>query len=50
MEVVYRGCCGIDVHKKVIVGLACLQKNGELRQFNKKWFGVSSNYLGPVKK
>ena len=27
MEVVYRCCCGIDVHKKVIV--ACLNKGGE---------------------
>ena len=33
MEVVYRRCCGIDVHKKIIV--ACLNKNGrrELREF-----------------
>jgi len=33
MEVVYRCCCGIDVHKKVIV--ACLNKNGKrtLREF-----------------
>jgi len=33
MEVVYRCCCGIDVHKKLIV--ACLMKGGkqELRQF-----------------
>lgn len=27
MEVVYRRCCGIDVHKKVIV--ACLNKDGQ---------------------
>ena len=38
------------LQKKVNEGLARLQKNGELRQINKKWFGVSSNYLGPVKK
>ena len=33
MEVVYRCCCGIDVHKKVIV--ACLMNGGkqELREF-----------------
>lgn len=33
MEVVYRCCCGIDVHKKIIV--ACLNKGGkrELREF-----------------
>ena len=33
MEVVYRRCCGIDVHKRVIV--ACLNKNckRELREF-----------------
>jgi len=33
MEVVYRRCCGIDVHKRVIV--ACMNKNGkrELREF-----------------
>lgn len=32
-EVVYRCCCGIDVHKKLIV--ACLNKGGrqELREF-----------------
>ncbi len=33
MDVIYRCCCGIDVHKKLIV--ACLQKGGrsELREF-----------------
>lgn len=33
MEVVYRCCCGIDVHKNLIV--ACLRKGGrqELREF-----------------
>lgn len=33
MEVVYRRCCGIDVHKRIIV--ACLNKDGEeeLREF-----------------
>ena len=33
MNVIYRCCCGIDVHKKLIV--ACLQKGGrsELREF-----------------
>src|SRR5699024_4328872 len=33
MEVVYRCCCGIDVHKKIIV--ACLDQGGEqsLREF-----------------
>ena len=33
MDVIYRCCCGIDVHKKLIV--ACLRKGGksELREF-----------------
>lgn len=33
MEVVYRCCCGIDVHKSLIV--ACLRRGGkqELREF-----------------
>lgn len=33
MEVVYRCCCGIDVHKKIIV--ACLNQGGEqsLREY-----------------
>ena len=33
METVYRCCCGIDVHKKLIV--ACLKEGGrqELREF-----------------
>ena len=33
MEVVYRCCCGIDVHKSLIV--ACLRTGGkrELREF-----------------
>lgn len=33
MEVVYRCCCGIDVHKKLIV--ACLNEGGrqEVREF-----------------
>ena len=33
MKAVYRCCCGIDVHKKLIV--ACLKKGGgqELREF-----------------
>ena len=33
MEVVYRCCCGIDVHKKMIA--TCLNKGGkqELREF-----------------
>ena len=36
MEVVYRCCCGIDVHKKVIV--ACLNNGGEqdLREFGNR--------------
>ena len=33
MKAVYRCCCGIDVHKKLIV--ACLKKGGgqEVREF-----------------
>lgn len=36
--------------KKVNNGLGRLQKNGQLAKINEKWFGVKSNYLGPVKK
>ena len=34
MDVVYRCCCGIDVHKRMVV--ACVIKNGRrsLREFN----------------
>ena len=34
------------LQKKLNEGLARLQKNGKLRQINKKWFGKDSNYLG----
>lgn len=37
------------LRNKVNNGLARLQKNGELAKINYKWFGVRSNYLGPVK-
>ena len=33
--------------KKINQGLGNLQKNGELRKLNEKWFGQDSNYLGP---
>lgn len=31
---------------KIDTGLGHLQKNGQLKQINQKWFGESSNYLG----
>ncbi|MBD8085990.1 amino acid ABC transporter substrate-binding protein [Limosilactobacillus urinaemulieris] len=31
---------------KINAGLGKLQKNGELRKINQKWFGTNSNYLG----
>lgn len=34
---------------KVNQGLKTLQRNGQLRKINEKWFGKDSNYLGPVK-
>lgn len=37
------------LRSKVNRGLATLQKNGQLRKINEKWFGKDSNYLGPVK-
>lgn len=33
MEVTYRCCCGIDVHKKVIVAFLNEGGGGELREF-----------------
>ena len=33
--------------KKINQGLGNLQKNGELRKLNEKWFGQDNNYLGP---
>lgn len=35
------------LRQKVNQGLGRLQKNGELRKMNEKWFGKDSNYLGP---
>jgi polar amino acid transport system substrate-binding protein len=32
--------------KKIDQGLAKLQKDGQLKKINEKWFGVPSNYLG----
>lgn len=37
------------LRKKVNDGLGRLQKNGQLKKINEKWFGKDSNYLGPVK-
>ena len=34
------------LHQKINAGLGKLQKNGELRKINQKWFGTNSNYLG----
>lgn len=38
------------LQRKINAGLAHLQKNGQLRKLNEKWFGTNSNYLGPVEK
>ena len=35
------------LRQKVNQGLGRMQKNGELRKINQKWFGSNSNYLGP---
>lgn len=37
------------LRNKINKGLGRLQKNGQLRKINEKWFGTNSNYLGPVK-
>lgn len=37
------------LRNKVNEGLGRLQKNGQLKKINEKWFGKNSNYLGPVK-
>lgn len=34
MEVIYERCCGIDVHKKIIVACLRIGRKNELRQFN----------------
>lgn len=34
------------LRKKINAGLGRLQKNGQLRKLNEKWFGTDSNYLG----
>lgn len=36
------------LQKKINEGLGNLQKNGQLRKINEKWFGQDSNYLGPL--
>lgn len=33
---------------KINYALGVLQKDGTLRQINKKWLGIDSDYLGPV--
>lgn len=35
------------LRKKINQGLGNLQKNGQLRKINEKWFGLNSNFLGP---
>lgn len=35
------------LRKKINNGLGRLQKNGQLKKINEKWFGKDSNYLGP---
>ena len=35
------------LRKKINQGLGRLQKDGQLRQINEKWFGKDSNFLGP---
>lgn len=34
MEVIYERCCGIDVHKKIIVACLRIGRTNEMRQFN----------------
>ena len=34
MEVIYERCCGIDVHKKIIVACLRIGRTNEVRQFN----------------
>lgn len=34
MEVIYERCCGIDVHKKIIVACLRIGRTNEIRQFN----------------
>lgn len=35
------------LRKKINNGLGRLQRNGQLKKINEKWFGKDSNYLGP---
>lgn len=35
------------LRKKINQGLGRLQRDGQLRQINEKWFGKDSNFLGP---
>lgn len=35
------------LRRKINTGLGRLQRNGQLRRINEKWFGTNSNYLGP---
>lgn len=35
----------VTLRKKINSVLKLMQRNGELRRLNKKWFGVNSNYI-----
>lgn len=35
----------VTLRKKINSALKLMQRNGELRRLNKKWFGVNSNYI-----
>ena len=39
--------CDKTLRKKINQGLGRLQRDGQLRQINEKWFGKDSNFLGP---
>ena len=35
------------LRKKINAGLGRLQRNGQLKKINEKWFGTNSTFLGP---
>ena len=46
MRIVYKRCCGLDVHKKVIVAcLLLLEPDGELRQEFRKFGTMTQDLL-----
>ena len=46
MRIIYKRCCGLDVHKKVIVAcLLLLEPDGELRQEIRKFGTMTKDLL-----